>query len=561
MKKMIMLINVLMKNAQNTTLGRRKGLNKKNTSVGMIILYVFLFLYFGAIAVALTMYLFDSLKPFNQEGIIISMVLVLVTLLTLIFSIFSCINVYYLSSDIEYLLPLPLKPYEILLGKFAVLTIYNYVFEFSLAIPSFVIYGILNHESILFYIYSILILFIVPIIPLIIASLIVMILMSFVNLTKHRDKFVMLISIFAIGFAILINVFSSRMVPTDQENAMALLYKVNSYAILFAKAFPFILPSINCLVNALSINALLNFVIYLLINICAMALFTVVGNALYFKGALGSKETSSKKKLLTESEINKEITSKGKLFTFVLKEWRLLYRNPTYLMQCVAPVFIFPVLFFVVFKFNSQYKQLFSLLSKSPDFFKNPLAYVGLICILIFFLIGNTSSGSAISRDGSYATIAKYIPMDFYKQFIGKIILGCIFSVIEVVLTMLAFSSPLKLTISNAVFIIIIISLVGIIQNYIMLIIDLKRPKLIWDNETSVVKNNVNIFIDMIFLLVNIVLVFAIGFSLNLLSNIINASFINSIITITLIIVHVLIWVLLDVYVRKNKVNLFSSIE
>lgn len=559
MKKMLILINVLMKNTQNVSFRGRRA-NSKSSS-GMVILYAFLLLYFGGLAVGLTYFLYSSLKPVNQEGLVITLILVLVTIITLIFSIFSCINVFYLSSDLEYILPLPLKPHEILLGKFAVLTIYNYIFEFALAIPSFVAYGIWNHESILFYLYFMVILILLPIIPLIIASLIVMILMSFVNITKHRDKFVIFISAFAIIFAILINVFSSKIVPTDESSVMVMIQKVNSLAIMFGKAFPFVLPSINCLVNATTLSAFLNFLLYILINICCVLLFALIGNAIYFKGALGSKENVSKKKVLTDSEIDKETASRGQLFTFVMKEWKLLYRNPTYLMQCIAPIFIFPILFLVIFRFNSAYSQLYSMLSQWPNLFGDPIAFTVLICVLTFFLIGNTSSGSAVSRDGRYATIAKYIPMDFYKQFIGKMLLGCIFSFVEVVLTMIVFSGPLNLSIYSAIVVTLIMIFIGIVQNYIMLIIDLKRPKLIWDNEMSVVKNNMNIFIDMIFLLVDMIIVIGTGFLFKLLSKIIGTNMIIILLTIALMVIHIIIWFILDLYVRKNKVKLFSSIE
>lgn len=561
MKKIFMLINVMMKNSQSSMSLKKKKNSDKKLSIGMIILYAFLIIYFAAISAGLTFILFSSLKPINQQGMIISIILIIVALTSLIFSIFSCINVYYLSSDIEHLLPLPLKPYEILLSKFAVITLYNYIFEFALGIPAFITYGIMNNESILFYIYSIIILVFMPIIPLIIASFIVMILMSFVNITKHRDKFVLFISVFAIGAAVLINVFSSSMVPTDQSSAMILLEKVNSLAVLLGNVFPFTLPAINCLINAFSVNGLLNLLLFLVLNFAAIGIFAVAGNSLYFKGALGSKESSSKKKLLSEGEISKQVTSKGQLTSFVMKEWKLLYRNPTYLMQCVFPMFIFPVLFFVIFRFNPQYKEIFNMISADPNMFKSPFAFTVLICVLTFFLIGNTSSGSAISRDGSYATISKYIPMDFYKQFIGKMFLGCVFCIIEVILTMVVFSGPLKLSLINAIATSAIIILIGIVQNYIMLIIDLKRPKLLWDNETAVVKNNMNIFIDMIFLLVDMVAVFVIGILINSFSNIFGVDIAKITLVAVLITIHILAWVILDLYVRKNKVKLFSVIE
>ncbi len=57
--------------------------------------------------------------------------------------------------------------------------------------------------------------------------------------------------------------------------------------------------------------------------------------------------------------------------------------------------------------------------------------------------------------------------------------------------------------------------LLNIIQSYINLIIDLKKPKLEWDTEYAVVKQNLNLIFPMIFALIAICIMVAFGFLLN----------------------------------------------
>ena len=97
----------------NTKLGMP---NRKNKIISKI-LYLILFLYLATIIVLFSSGMVESLKIINQQEIFIGLILLLVTTFCVIQTIFSSINIFYFTKDNEYILPLPLKPYEIILAR------------------------------------------------------------------------------------------------------------------------------------------------------------------------------------------------------------------------------------------------------------------------------------------------------------------------------------------------------------------------------------------------------------------------------------------------------------
>ena len=97
------------------------GVSTKSKS--KFLLYGLLFLYFAGLIIFLSYNLLDGLIQIQQEEIFIGMILFMILGLAIVQTIFSSINILYFTKDSEYLLPLPLKPYQIILART------NYIFS------------------------------------------------------------------------------------------------------------------------------------------------------------------------------------------------------------------------------------------------------------------------------------------------------------------------------------------------------------------------------------------------------------------------------------------------
>lgn len=183
----------------------------------------------------------------------------------------------------------------------------------------------------------------------------------------------------------------------------------------------------------------------------------------------------------------------------------------------------------------------------------NTITVCALIGIIQFFNISIYVSATAVSRDGLNAAFTKYVPVSLYKQFIYKAIPNMILSAVPILIVLGVFWYLVPQTSVLFLLAIFVVSmLLNIIQSYINLIIDLKKPKLEWDTEYAVVKQNLNLIFPMIFALFAICIMVAFGFLLSGLDY-----------KLSLLILFVLFIVAaygVDRIVYKNQTKLFEKI-
>ena len=211
--KVISLTKVIFKNSfQNMETAKSNNENKQKRTTGMVILYIFMFLYLAGIIAVFSNGLIKELMAINQEQMFLGLILLGIAIFILIQSIFSAINLLYYSKDNEYILPLPIKPSQIVAAKTNVLLITEYFIVGIIGLVPLVIYGILTSAGILYFISMLIVLIAFPIIPVLISSLLVLIVMSFAKFTKNTNRFQLIATIF-----ILIVVFALSFTMNDSE--------------------------------------------------------------------------------------------------------------------------------------------------------------------------------------------------------------------------------------------------------------------------------------------------------------------------------------------------------
>jgi len=148
----------------------------------------------------------------------------------------------------------------------------------------------------------------------------------------------------------------------------------------------------------------------------------------------------------------------------------------------------------------------------------------------------------------------KYIPIPLYKQFRYKIIPEIIMKtvtalIVFVIIEVICPISPMILVVSM-----ILHLLLSSVQTYLNFFVDLKKPKLEWDTEYAVVKQNMNLMWPMCFGLTGIAIIVGIG----VLVSSLNLLYIVAMLPIGILLVAGLIFI--DKYVQKNENKLFEKI-
>lgn len=477
-----------------------EGKNKKIKKLALMLLILVSFLpmsvglYFGVRKV------FPSLKAVGAEISILSFALAVISFVVFVFGIFMVLNIFYFSTEIEYLLPLPIKPGDILSAKLFVAMLYEYLLIIIFYLPAVLAYGIEDKAGFLFILYSVIIFLVLPVIPLIMASIINIIIMRFTNLGKHKEFTKILGGIFGLCIIFGINFYtqSKTMNLENPQDIVALLTNKNSLINFTAKLFPLSKFGSLALLNSGNSKGILNLIIFIAISILIFMLFVILGNQLYLKGVIGISEAPSKRIKMTKEKMRKEVVSGSPFITYFRKEIRLLFRTSIYFLNCILTNFIWPV--FILIPFLTDKEALNSISKLGTAVNGNgavPYILLGAFCLMIFISSSNVISSTAISREGKYYYVNKYIPLSYKTQIMAKVFSGVFISYIGVLLVFIVGEIVLKLSIINILLMLIISPIAVLYPNLLGIIIDLLNPKLKWDSEQKAVKQNINGVINM----------------------------------------------------------------
>ncbi len=507
MDKVIKLTKIFLKNSFSN-MDARMGISTK--SKNKILIYGILFLYFAGLIIFLGYNLLDGLIAIHQETIFVGMILFMIFGLAIIQTIFSSINILYFTKDSEYLLPLPLKPYQIILARTNVMLIAEYVIIFLIGFIPLVMYGILTGAGIVYYLTMILAVILVPILPVLLISMLVMFIMSFAKLTKNRNRFQLFATLLVLAIIIAISISTSGMKQDLTNEEMAQMVVKANGMIELVKGY---VPTVDYLMEALTTNSLFTAIVEVLktlgITIIGFIVYMLIAQKIYFKGLVGNLfgggASSSNK------EINQKEYRNSKLYkSYVGKEFKNMARNPVFLMQCLIPAVLIPIIMVVVVYagLNSdgmgleQITQMIQQMSTNTFF---------IACIILgviqFFTMFIYISITAISRDGENAVFMKYIPVPLYKQYMYKIIPNIIMNIVTIIITLGVAEYLLKLPVITLIALFVVATIMGILQSIAMIIVDLKRPKLNWDSEYAVAKQNLNLIFPALFAMINIAII------------------------------------------------------
>ena len=518
MSKMISLIKVFLKTTGEEEIS--VGKKKMPPMLFMGLMVVIMVFALGFPFAMITSELYDTAVQIGQEGVIIGLLVAMASAMTFIFGIVYAMATLYFSRDIEYLLPLPLKPFEILGAKFVTVLIYEYLTELMILLLPLGVYGVKSNAHVMYWVVMAIVLLLLPILPLVMACIINMIVMTFTNLGKHKDFLRTIGALAAVGLGIGFSMFMQRMesvMMTEADVLEKFISGNNSMVSISTALFPTTKFAAEAMVAKDSLSILGNLAIFLVITAVAIGIFLLIGNKLYFKGALGASETFSKREKLSEEQLSKSTNAASPMKAYILKEMRMLIRTPVYFLNCVIMNFIWPLFFIIPMVIEPD---TLGMIGQNTNIIFNSEIQgiiIGMIVsVMIFICNTNMIACTAISREGKNLFFTKYIPMSYTKQLIAKAAVGMIFDLVNIVF-LIVLGIVMKAPISFIILAVILSLMVIVASNLLGIILDLKKPKLNWDNEAAAVKQNftsmIAMFGAMIIAVFNGILVFNLAWS------------------------------------------------
>ncbi len=520
-KRMLSLTSIIVRTVDTgISFGRKQNkVKKKGMGIAGILILSFVFLYFGALILFLSNSLYELLAPLHFEMSILGLATAVFSFIIFFFGIFYIISVFYFTKDIEQLLALPFRAWEIIGAKFLSVIIFEYITSSLVLIPYFV-YGVKSGTGFLFYLYAILIFLLMPVIPLAITAVIIMPVMRFVKFARNKDLFNTVAGVLVLILVFGGNMFLSQTVMKGELSAgVAGIIKGGGEKIssMTSMIFPGTWFAGQSLGHSNDVMGFLYLLLFALSVALAFGLVLLLANYLYIKAATAVSSSNASHKRLNMTEISKSSTPKSAFFTYMVKDFLILVRTPIYLMNNVIMNFIWPfLLLFVSFmnQKNSNSGGLIRSLLKGFDY--SDTATMGIFILFVFagaILIGGSNgiASSALSREGSCFELMKYVPMSYFSQIMAKVMVGYSFSLIGVLCGVIVLSVIAAPPLWFVLLCIAIILPAALFPNVTGIIYELFWPKLHWDNEQKAVKQNLNVLLGMFIPLALVALVVAGG--------------------------------------------------
>lgn len=437
----------------------------------------------------------NSLVEYNYETIGLEFMCILLCVFTFIFSFNVILNELYFTGDIENLLPLPLKPREIVGAKIASIfcaeslvqllviffSVIGFFFALGLSFKNFLL-GILGMITL-------------PMIPIIYCSIISLLIMSFTRFIKNKETIRKVGLVFVLAVLMLFVYFLGALQNFDLE--LYIEGFVNGDQ-TFLHVMRGILPHINLFIDILVTGSIRSLILYILVNIGFIVVLLGLADVCYFKGVVGlsSKDTASKK---SSSNILNNIKVENPTNSYFKKEIFTLFRTSSYFLNCILINFIWPIFVYVICKLKFPDLTLSKLKNLVTSTDNNTLIIIFMFVIGVSILLPalNSIASSSFSREGKNFYFMKYIPMDYSSQVYVKLLVSFIIAFIGVNVFSLIFYLVIGLKVSTA-FIFLIISFLAILFICSLgIIIDSINPKLVWDDELNALRENSNNFIVM----------------------------------------------------------------
>ena len=527
MKKICSLIKACMTSDMNIFKIKQKKDNKKSS----ILFPIFISVFFMFAIWSYANLLFEKMAPLHLQNIVLSLFVFLTSIMTIIEGIYKTSSLLFNCKDDQLLLSLPIKKSTVLFIRIFKFYVFELIFNSLFIIPLVIAYirwgDVLNWT---FFLTSFVMIFTLPIIPVVISCIIGAIISSISSRFKYKNLAQIITSTIIILGVLYLSYNLDGILDYLANHATSindLITKIYYPAGVYAN-----------LVTNFKISELL---IFILINVIISIFSIFILSKAYFKINSRLKTIKTTKKTNIK---NISIKSKSINRALIGKELSTFFNTPVFVVNAGFSLFLFLIATIIIlFKYNEVVPILTDPngIGISKELIKSNSSI--LIFILISFTAYMTSiTNSVISLEGRNINILKSLPIKT-----KNILLSKIYSALTLTTPVLIFGDILlfikfKISIIEMLLLILLSILIPLVSHFIGLIINLKYPKLDYENSAEVVKQSTSSFISVMIGMLLLIITIAI---ITKLIKIIPATIILVVFTIIYIIIDFILYIYL----------------
>lgn len=528
MKKLYSLIRACMTSDMNIFKISGKKTNKKSG----VVLLLFISLCFMMCTWTYANMFFEKMAPMHLQSVVLSLFVFFISILTIGEGIYKTGPLLFNCKDDQLLLSLPIKKSTVLFIRIFKFYVFELAFNSLLLIPLAISY-LRWAESIswTFYLTTIIMLFILPIIPIVLSCIIGTITTAlasrfkFKNLAQVVATTIMLLGIFYISmnFDGFLNDVAKHATSIND-----LITKIYYPAGVYAKL-------------ATDFNVI-DLLIFVGVNILIYIVTILILSKFYFKiNSRLKKVTSTKKTNINKLMIKRNSPTKS----LIKKELTTFFKTPVFIVNAGFGLVLFIAAAILV---SIKFDDAVLMLSEPDKFNLAKDLIIDNVSLIVFILIAmagfmTSITNSVISLEGKNISILKSLPLKAKTILMSKIYSSLVITTPPILVGDLILFIRFRMSIIEMFLLLLLSILIPLTSHFIGIIVNLKYPKLDWENTSEVVKQSTSSFVAV---MIGMVLLVAFSFIAFKLIGIIPAILILLLVTVLFIIIDSILYLYLD---------------
>ena len=532
MKKIYSLLKACMTSDMNIFKIKQKKDNKKNL---LPIALSFLFMF--AIWSNANM-IFEELAPMHLQILVISMIVFATSIMVIVEGVYKAGPLLFNCKDDQLLLSLPIKRSTVLFVRMFKFYVFELVFNSLFIIPLIIAY-LRWAENIewTFFLTSFVMLIFLPIIPITLSCILGAISSSLSSRFKFKNLAQILISMAVIFGVFFLSYNMDHMAEYLAKHATSIndfIMKIYYPAGVYAK-----------LITEFNVIDLL---IFILVNIVIFVITLLVLSKFYFKINSRLKNVSTSKKVKIDNLV---IKSRSKTISLIRKELNTFFKTPVFIVNAGFSLVLFVIAVIgICIKYDSAINLFKDFLPE--DVLKNYISII--IFIMISFASYMTSiTNSVISLEGKNINILKSLPLKVKTIIMSKVYGALLITTPPIIIGDIILFIRFKLNIFEMIILLLLSILMPLVSHFIGIIMNLKYPKLDFENSAEVVKQSTSSFLSVM-----------VGMLLLITSVIIVTKLIEFISSLLILLIFLGIYIIIDIilytYLTKVSVKEFNKL-
>ena len=422
----------------------------------------------------------------------------ILSVFSLVFGVWVVFSAMFFPSDSAYLMTLPVPPQELLVSKF----IFSYIAEssmtFFMLFSVYVGYFLAMKEygvpiGAISLISAALGCFLVPLIPMVMCTLFAILITAFAKGLRSANAFFNTTTVLIALFA---GLFLYSLKGLGEINIDNYVQVLGSGGDLFLCTLNRIFPATLWLSEAVCESDALKLIMFLLANLAALGVLYLAGCTLFNEGlycvaALGGSGRAGIK--------DRELTARGSFLTGLLKELKVLFRTKAFANNCVYVNLIVPAGALGLLHFTHDKGAMADFIRLYGEGKGRAALLLTIVMMAVAFITTamNSVASTAFTREGAHLELVRFIPVSFEEQVLVKAAVSFVITYPVLLATDIIICYYMRASVFITVYYALIMLLAHVIAVGPGMVLDSASPYVVWEDEYSALRGNVNTFFNM----------------------------------------------------------------